>query len=75
MSRLRRIAEYERFFFITTNVSQNVPFLRPPELDLVLDILDSVRHDLGFPLLGYVIMPDHCRPFLKIGYGPAPRSI
>ncbi len=60
MSRLRRIAEYERFFFITTNVSRNVPFLRPPEMDLVLDVLDGVRRGLGFPLLGYVVMPDHC---------------
>jgi REP-associated tyrosine transposase len=60
MSRLRRIAECERFFFITTNVSRNVPFLRPHEMDLVLDVLDNVRRGSGFPLLGYVVMPDHC---------------
>jgi len=59
MSRLRRIAQSDRVFFITTNVSRNVPFLRPPEMDLLLNILDDVRRALAFLLLGYVVIPDH----------------
>jgi putative transposase len=60
MSRIRRIAQCDRFFFITTNLSRNVPLLRPVEMDLLLAILDAVRRSIGFPLLGYVVMPDHC---------------
>jgi len=60
MSRIRRIAECNRFFFITTNLSNNVPFLRPAEMDLLLGILGAVRRSIGFLLLGYVVMPDHC---------------
>jgi putative transposase len=59
MSRLRRIALTDRIFFVTTNLSKTVPFLRPAEMDLLLVILDAVRRETGFLLLGYVVMPDH----------------
>ena len=59
MSRLRRIAEWDRLFFITTNLAPNAPFLQPPEMDLLLDVLNTVRRATGFLLLGYVAMPDH----------------
>jgi putative transposase len=59
MSRIRRIAECDRFFFITTNLSRNVPLLRPPEMDMLLVILDGVRQALGFQLLAYAVMPEH----------------
>ncbi len=59
MSRLRRIEQSDRVFFITTNVSKNVPLLRPPEMDLLLNILDDVRRAEAFLLLGYAVMPDH----------------
>jgi putative transposase len=65
MSRLRRIAEYERFFFITTNLSRSVPLLRPVEMDLLLEILETIRHAMDILLLGYVIMPDHCHLLFK----------
>jgi len=65
MSRLRRIAEFERFFFITTNLSKNVPLLRPAEMDMLLEILQAVRGGLDILLLGYVIMPDHCHFLFK----------
>jgi len=60
MSRLRRIAEFQRFFFITSNISKSVPLLRSVEMDMLLGILETVRCGLGFRLLGYVVMPDHC---------------
>src|SRR6266481_6215176 len=65
MSRLRRIAEFERFFFITTNLSKNVPLLRPAEMGMLLEILEAVRGGLDILLLGYVIMPDHCHLLFK----------
>jgi hypothetical protein len=65
MSRLRRIAEYERFFFITTNLSRNVPLLRPAEMDMLLEILESIRGGADVLLIGYVIMPDHCHILFK----------
>jgi putative transposase len=59
MSHLRRIAQADRVFFVTTNISRNVPFLRPSEMDLLLQVLDKVRSSLNFQLISYVIMPDH----------------
>jgi len=59
MSRLRRIAQIDRVFFVATNISRNVPVLRPFEMDLLLEVLDALRSSLNFQLLGYVIMPDH----------------
>jgi len=56
MSRLRRIAQSDRIFFITTNVSKNAPLLRPPEMDLLLHILGDVRRAEAFLLLGYVVI-------------------
>ena len=57
MTRLRRIADRDRFFFVTTNLAKGVPQLSPSERDLLLEILDSQRE--RFWLFGYVVMPDH----------------
>jgi putative transposase len=51
--------QFGRIFFITTNISSTVPLLRPQEMDLLMTILDSVRHSLHFLLIGYVVLPDH----------------
>ncbi len=51
MSRLRRIVDWDRLFFITTNLAPNAPFLQPPEMDLLLDVLNTVRRATGFLLL------------------------
>ena len=64
MSRLRRIAESDRYFFITTKLSNRVPRLRPPETDLLLDHMDRTRQSMDVFLLGYVLMPDHCHLLL-----------
>jgi putative transposase len=66
MSRLRRIADCDRFFFfVTTNLSRSVPFFRPHEMDMALEVLNQVRRQMGFHLLGYVVMPDHCHALLE----------
>ena len=64
MSRLRRIAESDRYFFITTNLANRVPRLRPSELDILLDHMDRVRNSMDLFLIGYVLMPDHCHLLL-----------
>jgi REP-associated tyrosine transposase len=59
MSRLRRIEQRDRFFFVTTNLSRNVAALSPSERTLVLDILDTCRARMRFKLFAYMVMPDH----------------
>ena|SRR5579859_2959281 len=59
MSRLRRIVDRDRIFFVTTNLAPAVPRLSPRERDLVLEQLKR-QHGLGdFLLFGYVVMPRH----------------
>jgi putative transposase len=56
---LRRIADRDRIFFVTTNLARAVPTLSPLERDLVLAQLKH-QHTLGdFFLFGYVVMPEH----------------
>jgi len=57
MSRLRRIADQDRIFFITTNLLKDCPPLIPSERDLILSFLGDVRTRSPFILLGYVVMP------------------
>jgi len=58
VSRLRRIADRDRIFFITTNLAKGVTPLTPAERDLVVEVLVAER-SRGVLLFGYVIMPDH----------------
>ena len=58
MSRLRRIEDTDRIFFITTNLHPSARPLNPNERDIVLDWLGKVRTRYKFLLLGYVVMPD-----------------
>lgn len=67
MSRLRRIEERDRLFFVTTNLSSNVTDLSPPERTLVLEILDICRSRMRFKIFAYVIMPDHAHFLLDPG--------
>jgi len=59
MSRLRRIEQSERYFFVTTNLARNVAEFSPKERTEVLNVLDSARHRQGFFLFAYVVMPTH----------------
>ena len=59
VSRLRRIADRDRVFFVTTNLAPGVPVLAPAERDIVLVQLKR-QHTAGdFLLFGYVVMPSH----------------
>ncbi len=59
MVRLRRIADRDRIFFVTTDLARGVAPLMPVERDLILEILATLRTPRTFLLLGYVVMPDH----------------
>ena len=59
MSRLRRIEQSYRYFFVTTNLAEGIAPFSPSERDQVLSDLHMVRSSHDFLLLAYVIMPDH----------------
>ncbi len=64
MTRLRRIEQLDRIFFVTFNVERGVPLLSPHERSVVLEILDGLRTPLGFMVFGYAVMPDHAHLLL-----------
>jgi putative transposase len=59
MTRLRRIEDRDRIFFVTFNLARGVPHLEPNERALVLEVLDALRRPDDFLLFGYVVMPNH----------------
>jgi REP element-mobilizing transposase RayT len=66
MSRLRRIAQQDRIFFVTSNLARSAANLSAIERDLVLNSLNETRTAHGFLLFGYVVMPDHVHAVLAI---------
>jgi len=59
VSRLRRIADRDRIFFLTTNLASGVPQLAPIERDAVIKQIGRQRSSDDFLLFGYVVMPSH----------------
>lgn len=59
MSRLRRIAQAHRFFFITANLASGCPPFAPLERSLVVQDLGLTRGSHDFLLFSFVVMPDH----------------
>jgi len=59
MSRLRRIEQAHRFFFVTTNLTSQCASLSPTERTLVLHELKTIRSSHDFLLFSYVVMPTH----------------
>ncbi len=59
MTRLRRIEDGDRFFFVTTNLARSINPLTPAECDLILTVLAGQRNLGEFFLFGYAVMPTH----------------
>ena len=59
MTRLRRIEDRDRIFFVTTNLARKVAPLIPKESDLILAAIEKQRLNADFLLFGYVVMPTH----------------
>jgi len=66
MSRLRRIEQQDRIFFVTSNLARGASNLSPIERDVVLNSLNEARATHGFHLFGYVVMPDHTHILLAV---------
>jgi REP element-mobilizing transposase RayT len=65
MSRLRRIEQRDRFFFVTTNLARDVDSLSPAERTRVLEILGNCRARLDLKIFAYAVMPDHAHFLLE----------
>jgi REP element-mobilizing transposase RayT len=59
MTRLRRIEDRDRIFFVTTNLARGVAPLEAAERDLLLATLGRHRSRGDFLLFAYVVMPTH----------------
>ncbi len=59
MSRLRRIADRDRIFFVTTNLARSSAPLTPSECDTMLQVIAHYRDQGAFWLYAYCVMPDH----------------
>jgi len=59
VTRLRRIEDRDRIFFVTTNIARGIAVFTPAERDLILAVLDQHRQRGDFLLFGYVVMPSH----------------
>jgi REP element-mobilizing transposase RayT len=69
VTRLRRIADRDRIFFVTTNLHRRATRLIGAERDLLLNQLGR-QHAAGqFLLFAYVIMPTHLHLLI------APRNV
>jgi len=57
---LERRYGLRQLHFITFSCRRRSPFLKTPEArDLFLQVLNEVRTDQAFSLVGYVVMPEH----------------
>jgi putative transposase len=65
MTRLRRIEDRDRFFFVTTNLDRRIVSLNPAECDLILATLADQRQRGDFFLFGFVVMPTHMHLLLS----------
>jgi putative transposase len=66
MSRLRRIEQQDRIFFVTSNLANRGPNLSETERDLVLNSLHEAKAIHKFLLFGYVVMPNHVHVLLAV---------
>jgi len=71
MSRLRRIEQHSRFFFVTCNLRKSIPPFNQVEFEMLADALDSVRCKVDVALCGYCLMPDHWHAILLPGESAA----
>jgi REP-associated tyrosine transposase len=59
-NKLRRYYGAGYLHFITTSCYHRLPLLqKPPNRDLLLEVLEQVRRRYRFVVVGYVVMPEH----------------
>jgi putative transposase len=64
VSRLRRLEDRDRIFFVTTNITRAQAPLAPAERDALLETLAEQRASGALLLFAYVVMPDHVHVLL-----------
>ncbi len=67
MTRLRRIATLDRYFFITTNLARNASPLTDQERDVVVQVVGDHRDGGAFWLFGYCVMSTHMHLLMRPG--------
>jgi REP element-mobilizing transposase RayT len=65
MTRLRRIATLDRYFFITTNLARDISPLTERELDVIVQVMENYRDAGAFWLYGYCAMPNHLHLLMR----------
>jgi REP element-mobilizing transposase RayT len=68
MSRVHRLRNTDRIFFVSINLRRRVEPFRPLAYPLMIDALEGARGRLGFLLCGYVLMPDHWHALIGVSY-------
>ena len=69
MTRLRRIADHDRIFFITVRLGRGITPLSPGERDIVREYVAAERAAYKFLLFGYAVMPDHLHLLMALSRG------
>jgi putative transposase len=75
MSRLRRIEQSNRFFFITTNLVRHLAPLSPHERNICMTHLAKTRANHNLSLFAYALMPDHAHLLLWIADSLLPSAM
>jgi putative transposase len=65
VTRLRRIEQRDRYFFVTTNLARGCGRLDDSERDIVLQMVALQLDKKSFWLFGYVVMPDHVHLLIR----------
>ena len=65
MTRLRRKADRDRIFFLTTNLALDQKHLSPDERDAILNSFEIFHAKGAFLLFGYVVMSNHMHMLLS----------
>ncbi len=68
MSKVRRLRNADRIFFVTVNLRRRVEPLGTADYARLIEVLDASRRRLGFLVYGYVLMPDHWHALIWTGY-------
>ncbi len=73
---LKRIYGWGHFHFLTFSCYKRLPFLKSSRArEIFLDELDRLRSELGFRVIGYVVMPEHVHLLVNEPVGATPSIV
>ena len=68
MSRLRRLALSDRYFFVTCNLLRTRGVLNEDDFETLARVIEAPREEHGFLLAAWVFLPDHWHAILGPRY-------